>query len=59
MKTAAMPAAEFPYILKSQNPRLKLVSQPDEIRAENRLVDVREQTSIAEDPDDMWDNMPV
>ena len=59
MTTAAMPAPEFSYLYKSQKAHLKLVSQPDEKQAKNRPFAEREDTSTAEDPDDMWDNMPV
>ena len=59
MKLAAMPAAKHPDSLKSEPEQ----AQPVRPRAEKPswawAVIEREDQSAAEDPEDMWDNMPV
>lgn len=59
MTSAALPAAEIGNDWKNVPKHLRLVHPRDDKPVFPRHPVERDTSSDAEDPDDMWDNMPV
>ena len=60
MKSAALPAAEtLEHPSAPKEPHLRLVPAHDTAPRVRDRLDVPSEPSSAEDPDEMWDNLPV